>query len=83
MGAKLVDHVLEKPVDLLASYETADFLERLAERYKAATKAMIAAGGPVKYGDREIRTTETINPPQSNRRRRWFHPRRSRWETGA
>jgi len=59
MGKQLVDHELGDPVDLLAGYETADFLGRLAERYHAATKAMLTAGGSVRYANREVRTVET------------------------
>lgn len=60
MGQLLVDHEVGKSVDLLASFETAKFLGRLAERYETATKAMLIAGGPVKYSNREIRTEENV-----------------------
>jgi hypothetical protein len=60
IGKTLVAHEMGEPVDLLASYETADFLARVAERYHTATKALLAAGGPVKYDTREVRSVETV-----------------------
>lgn len=60
IGKNLIDHDLQKPVDLLAGHDAAEFLARLADRYKTATEALLLAGGPVQYKDRTVRMKETI-----------------------